>query len=226
MPMQPISAGSGRYRTGREDDAALCAAAGSGAYALTFSEAIAATQPEVVRYQPDDNRHQQLREGYARYLAVAQSLQGDGSGAMKPRLGIYEKALPTALDWPKRFEMAAGLAFDFIEISVDESPERQARLHWNRGSGWRSWRTKSTAALMPSMCLSAHRSHPFGSVNRDTRLKARELMLDALDFASHVGIRNIQLAGYDVHYESSSAQTRNTFIEGINWRWPKRRKRR
>lgn len=52
---------------------------------------------------------------------------------MKPRLGIYEKALPTALDWPKRFEMAAGLAFDFIEISVDESPERQARLHWNRG---------------------------------------------------------------------------------------------
>lgn len=53
--------------------AALCAAAGSGAYA-NFSEAIAATQPEVVCYQPDDNRHQQLREGYARYLAVAQSL--------------------------------------------------------------------------------------------------------------------------------------------------------
>ena len=53
--------------------AALCAAAGSGAYA-NFSEAIAATQPEVVCYQPDSNRHQQLREGYARYLAVAQSL--------------------------------------------------------------------------------------------------------------------------------------------------------
>ena len=52
---------------------------------------------------------------------------------MKPRLGIYEKALPAALDWPKRFEMAAGLEFDFIEISVDESPERQARLRWNRG---------------------------------------------------------------------------------------------
>ncbi|PLM40912.1 xylulose 5-phosphate 3-epimerase, partial [Klebsiella michiganensis] len=52
---------------------------------------------------------------------------------MKPRLGIYEKALPAALDWPKRFEMAAGLAFDFIEISVDESLERQARLRWNRG---------------------------------------------------------------------------------------------
>lgn len=53
--------------------AALCAAAGSGAYA-NFSEAIASTQPEVVSYQPDGKRHQQLREGYARYVEVAQSL--------------------------------------------------------------------------------------------------------------------------------------------------------
>lgn len=73
---------------------------------------------------------------------------------MKPRLGIYEKALPAALDWPQRFEMAAGLAFDFIEISVDESPERQARLRWNRGRGWRSWPTKLTAALMCRACAS------------------------------------------------------------------------
>lgn len=56
-----------------EDMVVVELAAGSGAYA-NFSEAIAATQPEVVCYQPDSNRHQQLREGYARYLAVAQSL--------------------------------------------------------------------------------------------------------------------------------------------------------
>ena len=62
---------------------------------------------------------------------------------MKPRLGIYEKALPAALDWPKRFEMAAGLAFDFIEISVGTG-----------GSGWRSWPTKLTAALMCRACAS------------------------------------------------------------------------
>lgn len=52
---------------------------------------------------------------------------------------------------------------------------------------------------------------PFAASTCDTWLKARELMLDALDFASHVGIRNIQLAGYDVYYESSSAQTREYY---------------
>lgn len=56
---------------------------------------------------------------------------------MKPRLGIYEKALPAVLDWPKRFEMAAGLAFDFIEISADESPERQAKGCAGIGAGVR-----------------------------------------------------------------------------------------
>lgn len=53
--------------------AALCAATGAGVYS-SFSEAMAQTQPAVVVFEPDEQRHQHLREGYARYLNVAHAL--------------------------------------------------------------------------------------------------------------------------------------------------------
>ncbi|MGR5471010.1 L-ribulose-5-phosphate 3-epimerase, partial [Vibrio astriarenae] len=49
----------------------------------------------------------------------------------KFRLGIYEKAMPTSLTWEERFIYAKELGFDFVEISVDETEERRARLDWS-----------------------------------------------------------------------------------------------
>ena len=67
------------------------------------------------------------------------------------------------------------------------------------------------------MCLSAHRRFPFGSKDERIRNHARELMDKALTFATDTGIRNIQLAGYDVYYESSDHGTRQRFVEGMHW---------
>ncbi|MDN6773864.1 MAG: xylulose 5-phosphate 3-epimerase, partial [Enterobacterales bacterium] len=47
-------------------------------------------------------------------------------------LGIYEKALPAGEDWLPRLQLAAELGFDFVEMSVDESDARLARLDWSR----------------------------------------------------------------------------------------------
>ncbi|KEY56917.1 L-ribulose-5-phosphate 3-epimerase [Serratia sp. DD3] len=137
---------------------------------------------------------------------------------MTAKIGIYEKALPDDLSWAERFDQAANLGFNFVEMSVDEKPQRQARLHWSRSERLEFVAAKINSGMdVPSLCLSAHRAYPFGSINPETREKARSLMLDALAFASQVGIRNIQLAGYDVYYEPSSPQTRELFIEGIHW---------
>lgn len=46
----------------------------------------------------------------------------------KFRLGIYEKAMPTSLTWEERLIHAKEAGFDFVEISVDETDERRARL--------------------------------------------------------------------------------------------------
>ena len=45
-------------------------------------------------------------------------------------LGLYEKALPGSLSWPERFEQALRAGYDFVEFSVDDSDERQAKLDW------------------------------------------------------------------------------------------------
>ena len=49
----------------------------------------------------------------------------------KFRLGIYEKAMPASLTWEERFICAKDAGFDFVEISVDETDERRARLDWS-----------------------------------------------------------------------------------------------
>lgn len=50
--------------------AAMCASVGSGHYA-SFSEAIAASLPKVILYQPNTQRHDQLRAGYEKFLALS-----------------------------------------------------------------------------------------------------------------------------------------------------------
>jgi hexulose-6-phosphate isomerase len=133
-------------------------------------------------------------------------------------LGIYEKALPNRISWMTRLSLAQGLGFDFVEMSVDETEERLARLDWSKAER-ASLRAAiaETGVKVPSMCLSGHRRFPFGSHDSPLRAKAREIMLKAIDLAVDVGLRTIQIAGYDVYYEPSDEGTRQRFLEGLRW---------
>ena len=57
-------------------------------------------------------------------------------------LGIYEKALPAGECWQERLRLAKELGFDFVEMSVDETDARLARLDWSvpattaNATGW------------------------------------------------------------------------------------------
>ncbi|QUY47749.1 L-ribulose-5-phosphate 3-epimerase [Serratia plymuthica] len=133
-------------------------------------------------------------------------------------LGIYEKALPKHLTWPERLALAKACGFDFVEMSVDESDERLARLNWNKEQ-----RLSLVSAMLetgisiPSMCLSGHRRFPFGSHDDALRQRAFEVMEQAIQLAKDVGIRTIQLAGYDVYYEQQDDSTLARFTEGMQW---------
>jgi L-ribulose-5-phosphate 3-epimerase len=135
-----------------------------------------------------------------------------------PRVGIYEKALPNELSWQDKLQVTKKLGFDFIEISIDESNERRARLDWSDDEIY-SLRHQCEKIGIPlhSMCLSAHRKYPFGSANNDIRNEARTIMDKAIMLAYKLGIRVIQLAGYDVYYEPADLQTHQCFIQGMQW---------
>jgi hexulose-6-phosphate isomerase len=144
--------------------------------------------------------------------------QAEAAVAPGNPLGIYEKALPKGLSWMARLSLAQALGFDFVEMSIDESDERLARLDWSKAER-ASLRAAvaETGVTVPSMCLSGHRRFPFGSRDSAIRSQAREIMRKAIDLSASVGVRTIQLAGYDVYYEPSDEGTRQRLIEG--WRW-------
>ena len=131
-------------------------------------------------------------------------------------LGIYEKALPKSISWPERLALTKVLGFDFIELSIDETDERIERLDWTKAQR-QEIRDAICASEIPilSMCLSAHRRYPLGSADVKKQEMAIELLTKAVDLASDLGIRTIQLAGYDVYYEPKTIASRNTFVENL-----------
>ncbi|PVZ84611.1 xylulose 5-phosphate 3-epimerase [Serratia sp. S1B] len=131
-------------------------------------------------------------------------------------LGIYEKALPGGEDWLARLQLARELGFDFVEMSIDESDQRLARLAWS--SEQRLALVKAVAisgVRVPSLCLSAHRRFPLGSEDDAVREQGMAIMQKAIQLAQDTGIRVIQLAGYDVYYQQANDNTRARFRDGL-----------
>lgn len=131
-------------------------------------------------------------------------------------LGIYEKALPPTLNWEQKFELVHESGFNFLEFSIDESDERLQRLNWSRKerSEFRAamWKTHSR---INTLMLSGHRRFPLGSADPQVREQALVMMQQAIDLAVDLGIRNIQLAGYDVYYEPKTVQSHELFLENL-----------
>jgi L-ribulose-5-phosphate 3-epimerase len=132
------------------------------------------------------------------------------------RWGIYEKALPAAASWPAILSVAAAAGYQFVEISIDESDERLARLEWPAAER-RAFHEAIAAgpASVDTMCLSGHRRFALGSASKPQREKALAIMRRAIDFAAEFGIRIVQVAGYDVHYEESTEETRALYRDAI-----------
>lgn len=131
-------------------------------------------------------------------------------------LGIYEKALPAGECWLERLKLAKALGFDFVEMSLDETDARLARLDWSPEQRLALVKAVAeTGVRVPSMCLSAHRRFPLGSEDDAVRHQGLEIMRKAIRPAQDVGIRVIQLAGYDVYYQQANDETRRRFRDGL-----------
>ncbi len=131
-------------------------------------------------------------------------------------IGIYEKALPDDLLWPERLIMARKAGFDYLEMSIDESDWRLERLEWGikQRAELRSV-IMDTGVPITSMCLSAQRRYPLGSLSADTRERSFDILKRAIEFAVDVGVRIILVPAYDVFYEESDDSTKMMFFEGL-----------
>lgn len=152
--------------------------------------------------------------------ATGESLAGPASDAGLALaglpVGLYEKGLPAPWSWDRRLAAAAEAGYDFVEISIDESEKRLARLE-----GPAATRNELRRAIAESgvpiltMCLSGHRRYPLGSRSPQVRQRAADIVRQAIAFAVDVGVRIVQIAGYDVFYEESDAATAARYVEGL-----------
>lgn len=135
---------------------------------------------------------------------------------MKYTLGIYEKALPDNLSFEDKLKFAKELGYDFLEISIDESDNRLKRLEWTKDERYKIVSAMQEIGLpIRSMCLSGHRKYPMGSLNEDIRKKSMEIAKKAIQLADDLGVRIIQVAGYDVYYEEGNEITEKYFRENL-----------
>lgn len=130
-------------------------------------------------------------------------------------IGIYEKALP-ANPLPARFDDAARLGFDLFEISIDETQERIDRLAMSRGDRQMIRRAAFDAGIdLYSICFSAQRAYAMGSSDPAIVRRSMEMMRQAIDLAVDLGVRVIQVAGYDVFYEPHTEDTGRRYNENL-----------
>lgn len=131
-------------------------------------------------------------------------------------LGMYEKAVPNDITWEERLTVARESGFDYVEISVDETDAKLARLDWTADERRELVRLQQECGLpIRSMCLSGHRKYPFGATDPAVRERSMQIMEKALHLACDLGVRTIQLAGYDVYYEDGTDETRKYFAENL-----------
>ena len=131
-------------------------------------------------------------------------------------VGIYEKALPAEVSWEQRLELAAQAGYDFVEISIDESDARMARLGCpaSERAALRQAIANTGIPIM-TMCLSGHRKYPLGSASAEIREQGLDIFRRAVEFGADIGLQIIQVMGYDVFYEPSDEGTEARFIEGL-----------
>ncbi len=133
------------------------------------------------------------------------------------RLGLYEKAMPSLDSWEEKLDLTRSSGFDWLELSVDESDAKLARLDFAPAQIGEIRRAcENTAVPIRTMCLSGHRRYPFGSGDAAVRARSLDIMRKAVDLAAELGVRLIQLAGYDVYYEERRPESAGYFLEGLS----------
>lgn len=130
-------------------------------------------------------------------------------------IGAYEKALVEG-PWDKIFEQVNELGYNFLELSVDESAHRQARLEWTIGECDEFTRIRNShGQRVPSICLSANRAAPLGAADPALRARGVKMVEAGIRLADLLGVRTIQLSAYERYYDDPDPRNGEYFLQSL-----------
>jgi L-ribulose-5-phosphate 3-epimerase len=132
------------------------------------------------------------------------------------RLGIYEKALQTTLGWDTFFAQVNDAGFSFCDLSIDETPERSARLRWTAAERATVRQAAQAAGVqIGGLCLSLHRKVMPGSVDPVIRQRALDVYHQGIRLAADLGVSVVQVAGYYAYYEPDDPDARRRYVDTL-----------
>lgn len=138
----------------------------------------------------------------------------DGESTSQVSLGIYEKALASTRDWSSFFAQAAEAGFSFVDLAVDDTPERASRLTWDaaqRAAVREAARAQDVQ--LGGLCLSLHRTIMLGGADVEMRKKGMEVFEQGIQLAADLGVGLVQVAGYFAFLEPPSPEARRYFLD-------------
>lgn len=129
--------------------------------------------------------------------------------------GLYEKSICTTWSWEDKFALVKEAGYDYFEIAIDATEQKLARLY-DKAEQIKI-RRASEQYDMPlyTFAFTANRFFPLGSENQQIREKGVQLLCDALDFASFVGAKTINIAAYDEYEKPRNLVTEGNFMASI-----------
>ncbi len=130
-------------------------------------------------------------------------------------LGLYEKAMCFSLSWEEKLNLARESGYDYMEINIDATSERLARLDDPECAWELAQACHKTGVPVYTFAFTANRAFPLGSEDEQTRGQGIQLLKKAVFFAHRAGIRVIHIAAYDELDGKSNMTTRGLFWQAV-----------
>jgi len=129
--------------------------------------------------------------------------------------GLYEKSICTTWPWEDKLLLIKDAGYDYLEIAIDATPPKMDRLY-NKEEKL-AIRRASEKTDMPyyTFAFTANRFFPLGSEDDEIREKGVQILKDAIDFASYIGAKTVQIAGYDEYEKPRNLVTEGNFRNSL-----------
>ena len=141
---------------------------------------------------------------------------GTDSAMAQVTIGIYEKALRWSGDWDTFFDDVRTAGFSFVDLSIDETPERRARLAWSSDTRRQVRDAAERQGIqLGGLCLSVHRAVGPGSADPQVRAEADRIFAQGIHLCRDLGIPVLQVAGYFAYYEPADPGERGRYVAAL-----------
>ena len=131
-------------------------------------------------------------------------------------LGLYEKSMPDTLSWKEKFLAAKEAGYDFVEISIDASEAKIARVNMSKEERLELVKLMyETGMPLHTMNMSSLTKYSLGNDKSEYVARGMEILEKAIQLAGDLGVRIVMIPGYDVFYEPSDYETKARYMENL-----------